>query len=196
MVGIDEVGRGPLAGPVAVAAVRFQTDQLRRLGRRLLAGIRDSKRLTEEARETWFARFSAARADGLCEYAVSFVTSARIDRVGIAPAVRAALARSLSKLNPDPERTLVLLDGGLRAPVQFLYQKTIVRGDATEPLIAAASIVAKVLRDRRMVRYARQFPLYGFERHKGYGTHMHVSALQQHGPCTLHRKSFCRGVLT
>jgi ribonuclease HII len=193
-VGIDEVGRGPLAGPVAVGA--FLVVQDRKSVQRLLRGVRDSKQLREKEREEWFMRFSAARVAGLVDFKVSFVGPVRIDRIGIVRAVQLALNHSLKGFLLSPRRTKILLDGRLIAPAEFVHQESIVRGDATEPLIAAASIVAKVLRDRRMVQYARLYPQYGFERHKGYGTAEHLQVLHRYGLSPLHRESFCQRILT
>lgn len=187
IVGVDEVGRGPLAGPVTVAAVKVSVVNMA-AAKKLLSGIRDSKQLTEQHREKWYR---VVTSTPLIAYALTYVSAPVIDRDGITGAVRRALTRSLDKLTLDPERAHILLDGGLVAPSQFTSQETIVRGDAQEPLIAAASIIAKVHRDARMVRYARAYPQYGFERHKGYGTEVHRNAILEHGLSPLHRKSFC-----
>lgn len=185
IVGIDEVGRGPLAGPVAVGAIVFRSQ----IPREFLAA-RDSKQLSPAARDEWFTKIRAAQRASVLDFKISFVNASIIDRKGIAPAVRLALARALGRLNLDPSRTLVLLDGSLRAPDHFLFQETIIGGDRTEPIISLASIAAKVLRDRRMTRLARDFPQYGFDIHKGYGTAAHIKALKKHGPSKLHRRSF------
>lgn len=179
------MGRGPLAGPVAVGAVVFPA----KVTRDFLAA-RDSKQLSPAARGEWFEKIRAAKRAKILDFQVSFVSAAIIDRQGIAAAIRLALARSLARLNLDPSQTLVLLDGSLRAPEHFLFQETIIGGDRSEPIISLASIAAKVLRDRRMVRLAREFPEYGFDIHKGYGTATHISALKKHGPSELHRLSF------
>ncbi len=184
LIGIDEAGRGPLAGPVAVGAfavsVTYNTD--------ILSGIRDSKTLSERQREAW-AGTLATLADA--RRAVSLVGAPLIDRHGIVWAVRTALARSLSKLSLDPVACTVLLDGGLRAPAAYTDQTTIVRGDASEPVISAAAILAKVARDRHMVQLAARYPAYGFDVHKGYGTVAHRVAIETFGLCAVHRRSFC-----
>ena len=110
--------------------------------------------------------------------------------MGIVHSIRTALARTLKQICTKPNKTFILLDGTLTAPEQFPLQKTIIKGDEKEPLIAAASIVAKVCRDRKMVMYAQRFSQYNFERHKGYGTKKHYNALKKHGICDIHRKSF------
>ncbi|MCI0619885.1 ribonuclease HII [Candidatus Wolfebacteria bacterium] len=189
LVGVDEVGRGPLAGPVAVGAFLVRRSHI--LGvQKLLYGIKDSKRLRERERNNWFARLSSARAAAMVDFRVSFVGPERIDRIGIVRAIQLALDRSLKGLSVQPKNSRILLDGGLTASHKFLFQESIIRGDDSEPVIAAASVVAKVLRDRRMTWYAQQFPVYGFERHKGYATAEHVRLLRQHGVSPLHRKTF------
>lgn len=187
VIGIDEAGRGPLAGPVSVGAVlllpHFNVGEL--------SGIRDSKALTEAAREAWYARMSAWRQEGSLRFAVAYTSAEKIDRLGIVWAVSSALARALRQLGADPDGSLVLLDGGLRAPSLYAQQQTIIRGDASEPVIALASIAAKVRRDRLMKRLAVQYPGYGFEVHKGYGTTKHRQAIGELGLCGMHRRSFC-----
>ena len=110
----------------------------------------------------------------------------------IVPAIRAALASNLKKLGARPEECRVLLDGSLRAPIEFKNQQTIIRGDQSEKIISLASIAAKVLRDRKMVKYGKLFPEYRFEIHKGYGTLFHRTTLRREGLCVIHRKSFLR----
>lgn len=176
-VGIDEVGRGPLAGPVTIAVVGG-------IAPKLLRGIRDSKQLTAEARETW-AKIIRANST----YVVVSVSAATIDRIGISASLRRAVERGLAKLPQKP--TLVLLDGSLYAPKEY-RQRTIIRGDETESLIAAASIVAKVHRDRFMVRMDAKHPHYGFAKHKGYGTREHYKALKRRGMSKIHRRTFLR----
>lgn len=187
VIGIDEVGRGPLAGPVAVCALAAHT--------RVLADfrhIRESKQLSKVERERWYAQMERSRGTKL-DYAVSFVSAKMIDKYGIVPAIRTALARSLGKLALPPGSCTVLLDGGLKAPPEY-RQRTIVRGDETVTAIAMASVAAKVLRDRRMIRLHRRFPEYGFVGHVGYGTRKHINAIKRHGLSPEHRKSFCRKI--
>ena len=126
----------------------------------------------------------------LLDYAVSFAGASLIDKRGIMHGIRQSLARSLEMLALDPKKTEIRLDGSLYAPKHFLMQRTIIRGDETERIIAMASVVAKVLRDKKMVRFAQKFPLYGFERHKGYGTKEHYTAIKRRGLCSIHRLSF------
>lgn len=193
-IGIDEVGRGPLAGPVCVGACAAVAGTPRGVPH-LLRGVRDSKKLTEKGRILWYKRIRRAAARGEVMAATSFVGEKIIDEKGIAFALRVAIRRVLRRLALPPENCLVLLDGGLKAPRSFEFQRTVVGGDETEPLIAGASIVAKVRRDKKMEKLARRFPEYGFELHKGYGTGKHYEALREYGPCELHRRSFLKRFL-
>lgn len=195
LVGIDEVGRGPLAGAVAVGAVIFYgTGVLEEL-----SPGKDSKQLTPALREEWFSKIKRAQKNGLLQYAVSFVGANVIDTKGLSFSIRKALTISLKKVlgkrGINPAECLVLLDGGLRAPVEFLNQKTIVKGDEKEAIIALASIAAKVLRDRRMVKAGKAYPNYDFGTHKGYGTKAHYSEIGKHGFSPIHRRSFLKNLL-
>lgn len=187
LIGIDEAGRGPLAGPVSVGAVLL----LPHFDRGALAGIKDSKKLSQQAREEWYGKMRLWQKEGSLRFAVAYSSAERIDRLGIVWAVSSALRRALLALEADPPKSLVLLDGGLRAPHAYVRQETIIRGDASEPVIALASIAAKVRRDRLMKRLARAYPAYGFEVHKGYGTKRHKDAIARFGLCAMHRRSFC-----
>ncbi|MEK7596573.1 MAG: ribonuclease HII [Patescibacteria group bacterium] len=189
-VGIDEVGRGPIAGPLTVCAckVSYTFDFSR------FKGIKDSKKLSPKKREEWFVKISGFRARGELDFAVSSVSATEIDKIGVAFAIKKALSRALETLALAPESTLIKLDGALRAPEKFLFQETIIKGDEKIPIISAASIVAKVMRDRHMARQAKLYPLYGFEKHKGYGTKEHFRLIRKHGLSPIHRKSFCRNL--
>ena len=188
-IGIDEVGRGPIAGPVAVCAFVVPEDH-RSKALELLEGIKDSKKISPKKREAWFETLDGARKEGIVDFVVSFVNADVIDKQGIMPSIQQALNDSLKHLDPNPHMTHIVLDGGLRAPDSFMHQETVIRGEDAHVEIAAASVVAKVQRDRRMVVYGKEFPEYGFENHKGYGTMAHYEALGKHGPCAIHRKSF------
>jgi len=190
LIGIDEVGRGPIAGPVAVGAFVL----LKPESKRLFRGVRESKQLTEKKREYWFKKIVQAQAEGYVDFCVTFQSERVIDAKGLSFAIKKCLETSLGRLNKHPEECLVLLDGGLRAPIQFKNQKTIIKGDVKETVIALASICAKVLRDRKMKRMGQKYPAYGFEIHKGYGTKGHYEALRRNGLMALHRRSFCRGI--
>ncbi len=189
LVGVDEAGRGPLAGPVSLAAlaIRLEDEPLLKSDK-----VRDSKQLSEKAREKKLAELKVMRKNGKVRYAVSLVGSHIIDRKGIVYAVKKGIWNVLSRLKLKSETTLVLLDGGIRAPRRFKNQQTIIRGDATVPIIAHASIIAKVTRDRKMKKFAITFPEYGFEIHKGYGTSAHIGKIKKHGLSEIHRKSFLK----
>lgn len=191
---MDEVGRGPIAGPVCVGACVIRGRDRRRV-LASLRGVRDCKQLTPERRLLWCARIREAALLGKITAVTSFVGERTIDRRGIRHALNIAICRCLTRLCTSPALCQVLLDGGLKAPSSFPFQKTIIDGDETEALIALASIVAKVRRDRRMIRLARRFPEYGFERHKGYGTRQHYAALRKHGVCEIHRRSFLKSFI-
>ncbi len=186
IVGIDEVGRGPLAGPVAVGAVAVHPKLLKKF-----KTIKDSKQLSEKQRALWDNKIRAEVSDDL-RIAVTMVSAHTIDRLGITMAIKKALTQSIAKLGISPHDCTVLLDGGLRAPMEYTDQKTIIHGDAKEPVIAMASVVAKVKRDKLMQQLSKKYPLYHFTQNKGYGTQCHREAIQNHGLSTHHRKSFCR----
>ena len=191
IIGIDEVGRGPLAGPVTVCACAISCGAIRRFFTCDFKGIKDSKKLSSRQREIFFNITKRARREGKIKYAVSHVGASTIDRIGISQAVAKALTRSLVKPKLDPTSCQIFLDGSLSAPRQFTKQKTIIRGDQLVPIISLASVIAKVTRDRKMIRLARRFPNYGFEIHKGYGTVAHQIAIRRCDLSPLHRRTFC-----
>lgn len=186
LIGVDEAGRGPLAGPVAVGAVAVPVSFD---FKRYFPDAADSKILTEGKREAIFFRMQELQRQGKLSYTVSFSSAQTIDRIGITQAVRRAVFRGVRKLAPSSKNAHVLLDGLLSAPTEY-SQKTIIKGDQTEPLISLASIVAKVARDRLMKRLDKLYPAYSFAIHKGYGTKAHYEAIGKHGPCVIHRKSW------
>ncbi len=192
MVGIDEVGRGPLAGPVTVCAVFASKDVLRRIKK--VCFFTDSKKMTRKSREEIFEIVRKERVTGRVTYAISSVSSGVIDRVGINKAISEAIGRSLKKLGVKEEIT-ILLDGGLKAPFKFTRQKSIKNGDFAEDIIALASVLAKVHRDRKMIKYERRFPEYGFASNKGYGTKSHIEAIGKKGLCGIHRRSFVKNII-
>ena len=179
VAGLDEVGRGCLAGPAAAGAVILP----RNPSQELFALTRDSKQLSAAQREEAYE----AITESALSYAVGWSTPAEIDRTGIATGVRRAMRRALEKLNPPA--TYLLIDA-IPLPSSGLPQKSIIRGDSKSLSIAAASIVAKVERDRYMVSLAEWYRSYGFEAHKGYGTRRHLEAIAELGPCHAHRMSF------
>ncbi|HMA77948.1 MAG TPA: ribonuclease HII [Candidatus Paceibacterota bacterium] len=203
IIGIDEVGRGPLAGPVGVGvacvSVGFDWQQL--------PDVTDSKQLSEAGRENIFTLAKQLQQAGELRYEVSLVSAAVIDRIGIVPAIKLAMDRTLRRLErnqPDstvnctigPETVTVKLDGGLRAPKRFVQQETFIKGDALVPEIGLASIVAKVTRDRYMTRLAQRaaYESYGFASHKGYGTKAHREAIAKKGVSDQHRISYCGNI--
>lgn len=176
MAGLDEAGRGPLAGPVVASAVIFPCE-------RPIPNLRDSKQLTPRMRE---AVFDAIRASGaLVGIGIADVTE--IDRLNVLGATKLAWGRAVASLGQVP--ALVLVDGNVRAPIS-VPQVTLVRGDQCCASIAAASVVAKVTRDRLMVELDLNEPRYGFARHKGYATPQHLAALRRWGPTPVHRRAF------
>jgi len=180
---MDEAGRGPLAGPVVAAAVVFPSDIVASGLPPELEGLTDSKQLSAARRDLFFGLLTS----GLVELSLGQVDAAMIDRLNILRATHRAMTEALAGLGPLPEHILV---DGLPVPSLAGRQTAIVKGDARSYSIAAASVLAKVTRDRLMVEYDRRYPGYGFARHKGYGTREHLAALAQHGPCPIHRRSF------
>ena len=176
VAGVDEAGRGPLAGPVFAAAVILD-DLLP------IKGLADSKKLTPKKREHLY---EIIKAQALC-FCVATASVEEIDELNILQATLLAMQRAVKGLRLKPSK--VLVDGN-RLPVLDIRAEAIVKGDSTVPSISAASILAKVERDRWCVDVDAQFPNYGFLTHKGYGTQVHLRALQEHGPCVLHRRSF------
>lgn len=209
LLGIDEVGRGPLAGPVAVCAVAVQFDDLRKNSNtihknfNINSGINiklaDSKKLSEKDREHWYVLLKRIAKNKELSFALSYASAAQIDKKGIAVCIKILLKKNLNilqkKLKFSHDEVLVLLDGSLYAPEEFLHQETIIKGDEKEPIISFASIIAKVSRDRYMKKISKLFPLYLFDVHKGYGTTAHRQAIQKHGVSKYHRKSFLTRLL-
>ena len=191
IIGIDEAGRGSLAGPVSVGAVLVSPD----FDFSLFSIVRDSKQMTPSMREKVFEEVKKAVRKGRLSYKVALISEKIIDTKGISFAVRKGIAEILKALAVDPSSVEVRLDGSLYAPAEYKNQKTIIKGDVTEPAISLASIMAKVTRDRKMMLLAKKFPAYGLEIHKGYGTAVHREAIVRSGISTLHRKSFCKKFL-
>lgn len=177
IAGVDEAGRGPLAGPVSVAAVILDPE-------RRIAGLNDSKKLTEAKREALYPQI----IECALAWRIEFVEFDEIDRLNILQATLTGMRRALEGLSPAADAARI--DGnqvprGLPCPAEAL-----VGGDAIEPAIMAASILAKVARDRRMIELHARYPHYGFDRHKGYPSPAHLAALAAHGPCPEHRRSY------
>lgn len=176
--GVDEAGRGPLAGPVCAAAVI--------LPRGLeIPGLNDSKKLTEKKREELYDRI----IDSAVSYGIAFASVEEIEALNILNATFLAMNRAIGKLDPQPE--LALIDGNRNSGITVV-SRCVIKGDSSCADIAAASILAKVTRDRYMLELASQYPQYHFEQHKGYGTKLHYETLREFGPSPVHRPSFLR----
>ena len=184
LAGIDEAGRGPFAGPLTLGCVWCTPA----VAAAALVGIRDSKHLTPHGREEWFGRL---KRHPDITFRVTRIGPATIDRRGMAWALHEGVRRLVRRCG---KVRMVYLDGGLFAP-QNVPHATIIKGDERVPLIAAASVVAKVSRDRTMLRLHRQYPAYRFDLHKGYGTLLHRKILRAIGISSVHRKGFCRRTL-
>ena len=181
IAGIDEAGRGPLAGPVVAAAVILPKN-------RPILYLNDSKQLSAKKREELY--------DEIMKEAVSvgvgMAGEQKIDEINILQATYEAMREAVSKLDPQPDITL---NDAVTIPDLTMRQVPIIQGDAKSTSIAAASIIAKVTRDRLMLEYDRQYPEYGFASHKGYGSQSHMEAIKKYGPCPIHRKTFIQGIL-
>jgi ribonuclease HII len=202
IIGIDEVGRGPIAGPVCVAAFLIHQPAafarlVEKVKKQTKLPLRDSKKLSKVQREAWVLLLEEWQKAGKCDFAITLIQPKTIDRIGIAPSIKQALEISLTKVtsnipakNKPKKNLMILLDGGLKAPPAFARQKTIIKGDEKEDSIAFASIVAKVHRDNVMTKLAKKHPAYGFESHVGYGTKAHYAAIKKYGRLPAHRASF------
>ncbi len=229
IIGIDEVGRGPIAGPVAVCAFIFLVPDFEKNIKEYSVEnklpLRDSKKLTQKQKEKWVKYFKEEKEKGNCDFAVSSVSAGDIDKIGIVPSIQKALNNSLSRITTQviekatqvnknlpalpasglrhgsnfhklasPHTFQIYLDGGLKAPVEYVNQETIIKGDELHPVISCASIVAKVTRDALMDKYGLEYVGYGFEKHAGYGTSAHYAAIKKHGLTPLHRKTFLKNI--
>ena len=198
VIGIDEVGRGPLAGPVGVGVVLVPVD----FDWKLLIGVNDSKKLSPENREAIFRLTKQLKKVGELQYSVAMVSASKIDKIGIVPATNLAMIRALKKVTTTLPKTalgkvVVKLDGGLKAPVEYLNQETIIKGDSKEKVIGLASIMAKVTRDKYMEKLAKkpEFSKYNFAQHKGYGTKAHRQTIIENGLSKEHRSCFCGNLI-
>ena len=180
--GIDEAGRGPLAGPVVAAAAVLPKDCQ-------IFYLNDSKKLSEKKRDLLFDEIKAKAV----AYGIGIVSPQVIDEINILQATYEAMRQAISQLNVIPE---ILLNDAVTIPGVDIMQVPIVKGDAKSVSIAAASILAKVTRDRMMMEYDQIYPEYGFAKHKGYGTAAHIAALKEYGPCPIHRRTFIKKFVT
>lgn len=180
--GIDEAGRGPLAGPVVVASVIMPKDSM-------IEGVNDSKKVSEKKREELY--------DSIIEEAVSYgvgiIDEKAIDEINILEATKKGLTTSLQELKVKPN--LILVDALNKIDTLGIPYKSIIKGDALCYSISCASIIAKVTRDRIMRQWDEIYPMYGFEKHKGYGTALHIQAIKEHGLCPIHRRSFTKNFI-
>ena len=184
IAGVDEAGRGPLAGPVVAAAAMFPEQWIADGLPAELNGLNDSKQLTARQREQFFQVLTSC---GKVTFAIAQIDAACVDEINILQATHRAMNDALAALTAVPQHALV---DGTRVKTLRFPQTPIVKGDAKSYSIAAASVLAKVTRDRLMEEYHERWPAYGFAGHKGYGTAQHLAAIAEHGPCPIHRRSF------
>ncbi len=180
IAGVDEVGRGPLAGPVVCAAVIMPLDEAS-----LVVGVDDSKKLSAKKRE----ELAELIKDRALWYEISLVDEKKIDEINILEATKLGMKQALESLKQKPD--VVLTDGNMTLDIEF-PQHSVVHGDALSYSIGAASIIAKVHRDKMMDEYAKQYPHYGFEQNKGYGTAAHINGIKEYGLCPIHRRTFTK----
>lgn len=192
IAGIDEAGRGPLAGPVVVACVIMPRDSM-------IEGVNDSKKVSEKKREKLYDQI----IEEAIAYGVGIVSQEEIDRINILNATKEGLTMAIKEIEKDlkekqrsfekPE--IILVDALTKIDTDGISYKSIIKGDAKSYSIAAASIIAKVTRDRIMRQWDEVYPMYGFEKHKGYGTAAHIAAIKEYGLCPLHRHSFVKNIV-
>lgn len=180
--GIDEAGRGPLAGPVVVATVVMPRDSM-------IEGVNDSKKVSEKKREELYEKIT----NEALAYGVGIIDQKEIDRINILNATKEGLTMAIKELTIRPN--LILVDALNKIDTDGIEYKSVIKGDAKCYSIAAASIIAKVTRDRIMRQWDQIYPQYGFEKHKGYGTAAHIAAIKEYGLCPLHRMSFVKNIL-
>jgi len=180
--GIDEAGRGPLAGPVVIASVIMPEDSM-------IEGVNDSKKVSEKKRELIYDKI----LEEAISYSVAIIDQHEIDEINILNATKKGLTMSLKELNVKPD--LILVDALEHIDTLGIPYEPIIKGDAKAYSISAASIIAKVTRDRIMREWANVYPEYGFEVHKGYGTAKHIAAIKEHGICQIHRKTFTKNFI-
>lgn len=192
IAGIDEAGRGPLAGPVVVACVVMPKDSM-------IEGVNDSKKVAEKKREKLYEQI----IEEALGYGVGIISQEEIDRINILNATKEGLTTAIKEMEKNlkekqrgfdkPE--IILVDALTKIDTDHIPYRSIIKGDAKSYSIAAASIIAKVTRDRIMREWAEVYPMYGFEKHKGYGTAAHIAAIKEYGLCPLHRRSFVKNIV-
>jgi ribonuclease HII len=219
IIGIDEAGRGPLAGPITLSVFCAPLSLKRTLVNTIGGAIKDSKQFSEKRRKEIYRKLLRLRKENNLLFFVTHISNIYIDRYGISKAAKYGITKALKKLSGSTydfpssytksrgrgflynfsnlrslENIKVLLDGSLKAPSEYKNQKTIIGGDGKDVFIACASIIAKVRRDGIMKRIAKKYPRYHFEAHKGYGTKLHYKMIKKYGLSYVHRKSFCKNI--
>ncbi len=192
IAGIDEAGRGPLAGPVVVACVVMPRDSM-------IEGVNDSKKVSEKKREKLYEQIT----EEALGFGVGIISQEEIDRINILNATKEGLTAAIKEMEKDLQEKqrgfekpeIILVDALTKIDTDHIPYKSIIKGDAKSYSIAAASIVAKVTRDRIMRAWDEVYPMYGFEKHKGYGTAAHIAAIKEYGLCPLHRRSFVKNIV-
>lgn len=192
IAGIDEAGRGPLAGPVVVACVVMKPDSM-------IEGVNDSKKVSEKKRERVYEDI----VNEALAYGVGIVSQTEIDRINILNATKMGLSLAVKDMEEDLKKKardfekpeIILVDALTKIDTDHIPYRSIIKGDAKSYSIAAASIIAKVTRDRIMRQWDEVYPMYGFEKHKGYGTAAHIAAIKEYGLCPLHRRSFVKNIV-
>lgn len=192
IAGIDEAGRGPLAGPVVVACVVMPRDSM-------IGGVNDSKKVSEKKREKLYEEITREALG----YGVGIISQEEIDRINILNATKEGLTLAIKNLETDLQEKnrdfqkpeIILVDALTKIDTDHIPYRSIIKGDSKSYSIAAASIIAKVTRDRIMRQWDEVYPMYGFEKHKGYGTAAHITAIKEHGLCPLHRRSFVKNIV-
>lgn len=188
IIGIDEAGRGPLAGPVYVGLVYVPVD----FNFSVFKKLDDSKKITKKVREEIFEKINQKQNESL-QVKTTYTQAKTIDKLGITKAIQLAINRGLRQMNFPTEKTKIFLDGTLKAPRKY-NQKTVVRGDQKVPVISLASVLAKVSRDRQMSKLGMKYPDFELKRHKGYGTKKHRQLVAEKGMTEIHRQSFCSNI--
>ena len=192
IAGIDEAGRGPLAGPVVVACVVMPKDSM-------IEGVNDSKKVSEKKREKLFEEITKEALG----YGIGIVPQEEIDKINILNATKEGLTLAIKELEKDLQEKkrkfekpeIILVDALTKIDTDHIPYRSIIKGDSKSYSIAAASIIAKVTRDRIMRQWDEVYPMYGFEKHKGYGTSAHITAIKEYGLCPLHRRSFVKNIV-
>ena len=192
IAGIDEAGRGPLAGPVVLACVVMPKESM-------IEGVNDSKKVAEKKREKLYEEI----INEAIAYGVGIISQEEIDRINILNATKEGLTTAIKEMEKDLKEKqrgfekpdIILVDALTKIDTDHIPYRSIIKGDAKSYSIAAASIIAKVTRDRIMRQWAEVYPMYGFEKHKGYGTAAHIAAIKEYGLCPLHRRSFLKNIV-